>query len=124
MEITDKMVEDAVKCATCGDCSMKCDTMSYAIRALATALQSERAKPKVWDKAPAWATHLMITATNDKGLVDWMNLYRTLPKTRAREIAEQVYDNLHSYTKHKELDISEIESAILKREAELKESTK
>jgi hypothetical protein len=95
-ELTREVLEaikncDDRKCASCpakGVCVSGVDIVHIA---LATALLEERAKPKVWDGAPEWA---------NAGLVHWTNGYdkeassklyhRELPKTRARQIAEEI----------------------------------
>lgn len=97
---------------------------------LATALLEERAKPKVWDGAPEDSLQAQITwVIKNGGVVGIKKYFRELPKTRAREIAEQEGHGLaEKYGWNdtaKELVTNRIESALTKyaEELELKENT-
>jgi len=85
---------------------------------LATSLLAEMDKPKVWDGAPEWATNGRVYWTNGFDKEMYSKLYtREIPKTRARQIAENIVrginDEIHSDPK----DIEYVEG-VLKRYAE------
>ena len=131
MEMTDKMIEDAIECGNRSNKCVGCDSWegpcygdNYAFMAdIARALQAERAKPKVWDGAPGETTIAKVYYYADENaLAHTTKRYtRTLPKTRAREIAEETTAHYLDCNNQVRLE-EEIESAILKREAELKEA--
>ena len=86
---------------------------------MAKMLLAEMDKPGVWDKAPPDATFASVNYCPERGkpykLADkHYFFYRELPKTRAREIAEEcVHEHINKETLDRSLaDI--IESAILK----------
>lgn len=88
-------------------------------RTMAKMLLAEMDKPGVWDKAPPDATFASVNYCPERGkpykLADkHYFFYRELPKTRAREIAEEcVHEHINKETLDRSLaDI--IESAILK----------
>lgn len=97
-ELTDELLEAMAKCSkTSGDCS-RCgayefcreNSASFRFEKLATALLEERAKPKVWDGAPDNAFRSIVNwYDKSRGFIKSKVLTRELPKTRARQIAEQ-----------------------------------
>ena len=92
-------------------------------------LIAEMEKPKVWDGAPEWAMVARVEWADTAYLEfatrrEYSDIHtRTLPKTRAREIAEEVTamwqrcDPSFSGMSHADT----IEAAILRREKELEE---
>ena len=78
------------KCDRCAASSI-CDVGVFlAISKLATALLEERAKPKVWDGAPDNAFRSIVNwYDKSRGFIKSKVFTRELPKTRARQIAEQ-----------------------------------
>ena len=128
-ELTDELLEAMKKCD--GAC-FKCLAKEYCAKAhitssrqeLAAALLEERAKPKVWDGAPEWATNGRVYWTNGFDKEMYSKLYtRELPKTRARQIAEQEgyrLAEIHGWNAAgKELVTNAMESAINKYAEEL-----
>lgn len=94
---------------------------------LATALLEERAKPKAWDEAPDDAIQAQITWFTENGGFTGIKTYtRELPKTRARQIAEQEGHGLaEKYgwnAAAKELVTNRIESALNKYAEELQQT--
>jgi len=94
-------------------------------RELASALIAEMDKPKVWDGAPEWATDARIRWTDRNGVTGHNDMYsqlytRELPKTRAREIAEEYQERWLQSDSLKGVDVIEaaIEKALSEREAE------
>ena len=101
------------------DCSRR------VARELATALLEERAKPKVWDGAPDNAFRSIVNWYDEsRGFIKSKVLTRELPKTRARQIAEQEGHGLaEKYgwnAAAKELVTNKIEAALNKYAEELK----
>jgi len=91
---------------------------------LATALLAERANPKAWDGAPEDAIQAQITWFTENGGFTGIKTYnRELPKSRARQIAEQEGDGLaEKYgwnAAAKELVTNRIEAALNKYAEEL-----
>jgi hypothetical protein len=91
----------------------------YVVADLAKALLAERSEREalqdVWDGAPDTATKAFLywdIPESDNVMVGPV-YNRTLPKTRAREKAEEAYGNCHSSPKRREEDIGIIEAAIL-----------
>ena len=122
-ELTDELLEAMKKCD--GAC-FKCSAKEYCAKAhitssrqeLATALLEERAKPKVWDGAPDGSAIADVYWSEKTGIaLGYKRFTRGLPKTRARQIAENIVrginDEIHSDTK----DIEYVEG-VLKRYAE------
>ena len=97
------------------DCSRR------VARELATALLEERAKPKVWDKAPDNATVAVVVFKRDCGefleYLSYETYTRELPKTRARQIAENIVHGINGKTHGETKDIEYVEG-VLKRYAE------
>ena len=97
-ELTNEMLEAMAgcdrKCDRCAASSI-CDVGVFlAISKLATALLEEMDKPKVWDGAPEWVNaarvRFFVNDRNDGHSEVFSETYtRELPKTRARQIAEQ-----------------------------------
>ena len=95
--------------------------LAVLIQHLATALLEERAKPKndVWEYAPDGITtadvyygnHMLVSATPDHTYT------RELPKTRARQIAENIVHGINGKTHGETKDIEYVEG-VLKRYAE------
>lgn len=98
----------------------------YIVRYLARALLAEMDKPKddVWKDAPEHTTHANITFLNCNvagsvcGVVGHKTVTRTLPKTRARVIAEEAVSTYNGFVFVPEKMTETIESAILKALAE------
>lgn len=95
-ELTDELLEAMAKCgeASCSKCTARdfCKgRLSNEIwKIVATALLEERAKPKVWDGAPDNAFRSIVNwYDKSRGFIKSKVLTRELPKTRARQIAEQ-----------------------------------
>lgn len=94
-ELTNEVLEAMTKCKeNCHSCGAykicsKCG-WRITIQTLATAVLEERAKPKAWDEAPDDAIQAQITWFTENGGFTGIKTYtRELPKTRARQIAEQ-----------------------------------
>jgi len=121
MELTDKMIEDAIECRKCSECSFyiigKTDSCR---RVLARELQAERAKQKddLWEKALDGCTDCHVHYTDANGQTRrTIDYHRELPKTRAREIAEEYAEIKDGgYVRMEVANL--IESAILKARAE------
>lgn len=99
---------------------------NYVICEIIDQLLVEMEKPRVWSDAPSWATAAKIEWTDsayyeDATKQEYSDMYhRTLPKTRAREIAEETKEAYHK-ADGSEMLADMIESAILRREKELEE---
>lgn len=94
-ELTNEVLEAMTKCKeNCHSCGAykicsKCG-WRITIQTLATAVLEERAKPKVWDGAPDNAFRSIVNwYDKSRGFIKSKVLTRELPKTRARQIAEQ-----------------------------------
>lgn len=128
-ELTDEVLEALGSCMnTCGDdCKARgvcLPGQSYVRRKLATALLEERAKPKFWDWAPDNAGRGFVNWFDKNGVfIDNGTFTRELPKTRARQIAEQEGHGLaEKYgwnAAAKELVTNKIEAALNKYAEEL-----
>jgi hypothetical protein len=110
------------KCTSCpakGVCVSGVDMVHIA---LATALLEERAKPKVWDGAPEWATNGRVYWTNGFDKEMYSKLYtRELPKTRARQIAENIVHGINGESRPSTaVDIEYVEGILNKYAEELK----
>lgn len=97
------------------------------VRDLAITLLAEMDKPKVWDGAPENASHAGVSFYEDNNhcplliQVKSVTYSRERPKSRAREIAEEAWSTFRSKEIGRGEDyINSLESAILKREAELR----
>lgn len=67
--------------------------VSILIPQLARELLAERAKTNVWDGAPDWATGADVSFYNvDRRTSGGTTYIRELPKSRARIIAEEIYN--------------------------------
>ena len=130
-ELTNELLEAMKKCD--GAC-FKCSAKEYCAKAhitssrqeLATALLEERAKPKVWDGAPDNAFRSIVNwYDKSRGFIKSKVLTRELPKTRARQIAEQEGHGLaekYGWNEAaKELVTNKIEAALNKYAEELEE---
>jgi hypothetical protein len=121
-ELTNEVLEAMTKCKencfSCGAnevCSKYCwqDTM----RSLAAALLEERTKPKVWEFAPITADRAVVYYYVGNTFFGEKTYTRELPKTRARQIAENTYVDMEDFT-HEDF-IDAIESALIKYAEEL-----
>ena len=127
-ELTNEALEAMERCGEdigdqCTDCPAKriCHAFDALVRIkfLATALLEERAKPKVWVGAPENVNRARVYFGEIGGVYDIVpvSYTRELPKTRARQIAEEIVrginDEIYSDTK----DIEYVEG-VLKRYAE------
>ena len=86
---------------------------------LVSVVEDERAKPKVWDGAPEWATDARVRWTDRNGVSGHNDVYsplytRTLPKSRIDEIAEEAYAAICVSTMTDRESVSAIKSAILR----------
>ena len=119
-ELTKEVLEAMVNCdGECIGCPAQsvCDAVGIK-RSLATALLAERAKPKAWDGAPEDAIQAQITwFTEDGGFTGIKTYNRELPKTRARQIAENIVHGINGETHGETKDIEYVEG-VLKRYAE------
>ena len=89
------------------------------VERLATALLEERARPKLWDGAPYNARRGIVNWFDKNGvIIDSKTYTRELPKPRARQIAEEIVDELDSLPRHN-TDIEVIESILTKYAEEL-----
>lgn len=128
-ELTNEVLEAIKKCEHyCPTCSANEVCSKYDWKemrqALATALLEERAKRTVWDAAPDNAFQAQIRWFDKTGGFSGIKVYlRELPKTRARQIAEQEGRGLaEKYgwnASAKELVTSVMESALNKYAEEL-----
>ena len=127
-ELTNEALEAVVNCDDREEC-VGCPAQSVCAvgrnQALATALLEERAKPKVWDGAPDNAFRSIVNWYDEsRGFIKSKVLTRELPKTRARQIAEQEGHGLaEKYgwnAAAKELVTNKIEAALNKYAEELK----
>ena len=127
-ELTNEVLEEMVNCdGECIGCPAQsvCDTVGIK-RSLATNLLEERAKPKVWDGAPDNAYRSIVNwYDKSRGFIKSKVLTRELPKTRARQIAEQEGHGLaekYGWNEAaKELVTNKIEAALNKYAEELEE---
>ena len=119
-ELTNEVLEEMKKCRLdCPSCSVN-EVCSKNLQALATALLEERAKPKVWDGAPEWAKVALVGwyENNEQKQTLCCKCYtRELPKSRARQIAENIVHGINGETHGETKDIEYVEG-VLKRYAE------
>ncbi len=98
-EALEAMAKCGLDCARCG--SELCNKYDWQdiVQTLATALLEERAKPKVWDGAPDNATVAVVDFKRTCGdLLEPLSFEaytRELPKTRARQIAENIVHGIY-----------------------------
>jgi len=96
-ELTNEVLEAMARCeASCSLCEALEICMGDRLKQfniLATDLLEERAKPKVWDKAPEWADRADVSYKgNVKGKINISIYTRELPKTRIDEIIDESLD--------------------------------
>ena len=125
-ELTREVLEaikncDDRKCTSCpakGVCVSGVDIVHIA---LTSALLEERSKPKVWDGAPGNAEIADVVFRKDarNTATIWSKHYtRDIPKTRTREIAENIVHGINGESRHSTaVDIEYVEG-VLKRYAE------
>lgn len=89
------------------------------VRHLAQQLLAEIDKPSVWTDAPEWATHATVEFTDNGKNPIYVQYTREPPKSRERQIADEVYRRLHTDVNLSSIDIPIIEQALLKYKAEL-----
>ena len=127
-ELTNELLEAMARCeASCSLCKALEVCMGDRFKQfniLATALLEERAKPKVQDGAPDNAFRSIVNwYDKNRGFIKSKVLTRELPKTRARQIAEQErYGLAEKYGWNeaaKELVTNKIEAALNKYAEEL-----
>ena len=122
-KLTREVLEDMATCREryCPDCKGICkgNTVNSGIETLATALLEERAKPKVWDGAPDNAFRSIVNWFDKNGVfIDNGTFTRELPKTRTREIAENIVHGINGESRPSTaVDIQYVEG-VLKRYAE------
>ncbi len=133
-ELTREVVEAMARCTETQDCVDKCAAYKFCngkywtviCSKLATALLEEMDKPKhdVWENAPPWAIGASVIWDDGEGqrftrLYNSERYTRELPKTRARQIAENIVrginDEIHSDPK----DIEYVEGVLNKYAEEL-----
>jgi len=125
-ELTREVLEALGSCMNaCGDdCKARgvcLPGQSYVRRKLATALLEERAKPKVWDGAPEWADRADVSYKgNVKGKINVSIYTREIPKSRARQIAENIVHGINGETHGETKDIEYVEYVLNKYAEELK----
>jgi len=124
-ELTREVLEAMKKCNhDCSTCSankvcIKCDWKDV-MQSLATALLEERDKPKVWDGAPDNAFRSIVNwYDKSRGFIKSKVLTRELPKTRARQIAEEVTALVNRAIEG--VSVKEIEAVLNKYAEELEE---
>ena len=131
-ELTNEVLEALGSCMNaCGDdCKARgvcLPGQSYVRRKLATALLEERAKPKVWDGAPDDATVAEVTFQRDCGELlenlSYATYTREVPKTRARQIAENIVHGINGETHSETKDIEYVEGVLKRYAEELKGET-
>ena len=122
-ELTNEVLEAIKDCDNreCTSCPAKSVCMGVEPK-LATALLEERAKPKVWDGAPEWVNAARVrffgNDRNDGHSEVFSETYRReIPKTRARQIAENIVHGINGETHGETKDIEYVEG-VLKRYAE------
>ena len=119
-EVLEAMKKCSLSCARC-DANGVCDKYNAqdTIQTLATALLEERAKPKVWDGAPENVNRARVYFGEIGGAYDTVpvSYTRELPKTRARQIAENIVHGINGETHGETKDIEYVEG-VLKRYAE------
>ena len=121
-ELTNEVLEAMAGCV--GGCPM-CEAREVCKRnqlnqmnILATALLEERAKPKVWDGAPDNAFRSIVNWYDEsRGFIKSKVLTRELPKTRARQIAEEVTAIVNKAIEG--ISVNEIEAVLNKYAEEL-----
>lgn len=129
-ELTNEVLEAMKKCSgtICSECIAgdvcRKNNWQDIIQALTTALLEERAKPKVWDGAPEWVNaarvRFFVNDRNDGHSEVFSETYRReIPKTRARQIAEEIEKALSTSPRYK-TEVEIIESALNKYAEELK----
>ncbi len=129
-ELTNEVLEAMKKCSlSCARCDANgvCDKYNAqdTIQTLATALLEERAKPKVWDFAPEWVNaarvSFFVNDRNDGHSEVFSGTYtRELPKTRARQIAENIVHGINGETHGETKDVEYVEGVLNKYAEELK----
>lgn len=127
-ELTREVLEAMRQCQNyeeCGECPADgiCPGIYEAVPKLATALLEEMDKPKVWDGAPEWAEGACIIWDDGEGqkytrLYNSERFNRELPKTRARQIAEEVTALVNRAIEG--ISVEEVEAVLNKYAAELK----
>ena len=128
-ELTREVLEVMAGCE--GNCS-PCEALGGCtgdrfkqFNILAAALLEERAKPKgdVWENAPDNAGHAWI-AYYETGFeetpIKSLGFVRQLPKTRARQIAENIVHGINGETHGETKDIEYVEGVLNKYAEELK----
>ena len=94
------------------DCSRR------VARELATAMLAEMDKPKVWDGAPDGSAIADVYWSEKTGIaLGYKRFTREIPKTRARQIAENIVHGINGETRGETKDIEYVEG-VLKRYAE------
>ena len=122
-ELTREVLEAMKKCDhSCLTCSANevCSKHDWKgmKQVLASALLEERAKPKVWDGAPDNAFRSIVNWYDEsRGFIKSKVLTRELPKTRARQIAEEVTAIVNKAIEG--ISVNEIEAVLNKYAEEL-----
>jgi hypothetical protein len=120
-ELTNEALEAMKECNLfCPSCSANGVCSKHdgkdTFQALATALLEERAKPKVWDGAPEWADRANVSYNGNVNSNINISVYtRELPKTRTRQIAENIVHGINGGATGKDIEYVE---GVLKRYAE------
>jgi hypothetical protein len=118
-ELTREVLEAIIDCddRVCSDCPAQNVCTVGRDQALATALLEERAKPKVWDGAPNEAASAVVNWCRSGEIVGSVSYNRELPKTRTRQIAENIVRGINDEIYSDPKDIEYVEG-VLKRYAE------
>lgn len=127
-ELTNEVLEDMKKCRHyCPTCSSNevCSKYDWKdmLQTLATALLEERAKSNVWEFAPITADRTVVNYYKGDTFFGTKTYTRELPKTRTRQIAEEIEKALRLADPYKP-EIKTIESVLKKYAAELGEENK
>ena len=119
-ELTNEALEAVVNCDDREEC-VGCPAQSVCAvgrnQALAAALLEERAKPKVWDGAPLQSSRAAVTFYGNGKRCGIREHTRELPKTRTRQIAEEVTAIVNKAIEG--ISVNEIEAVLNKYAEEL-----
>lgn len=128
VEITEEMLDDAVTCNVrkCENCRVR-NGKTHCIIPLANEIRRLREErknnPGVWDFAPDEAEKACVIYTHGKLEIHcgkYNNYTRQLPKTRARQIAEESAKKYHGTDELPKALADTIEAAILEYTKETK----
>ena len=123
-EVLEAMKKCSLDCTLCG-ANEVCSKNDWkdTMQTLAAALLEEIAKPKVWDGVPDEADYVTVGAYKNEGPLVPIKVkcyHRELPKTRARQIAENLVHGITGVTNNETKDIEYVEGVLNKYADELK----